>query len=56
MPGRDKGFVFITVCRPALGPSNLAVQWLLGPVFQAVKKPGHEADRAPPASAEVKNA
>jgi len=43
-------FIFITVFRPTLGPTQPPVQWVLG-----VKQLGHEVDHSPPSSAEVKN-
>jgi hypothetical protein len=43
-------FIYSTTSRPALGPTQLLVQWVPG-----VKRPGHEADHSFPSSAEVKN-
>jgi hypothetical protein len=53
-PGRVKNFLFSTASRPALGPSQPPTQWVLGTVSPVVKRPGHEADHSPPASAEIK--
>jgi hypothetical protein len=44
-------FLFTTVSRPALGPT----QWVPGALYLGVKRPGSEADHSPPSSAEVKN-
>jgi hypothetical protein len=38
------------------GPPNLLSNWHRGLLPQGVKRPGREADRTPPPSAEVKNA
>jgi hypothetical protein len=48
-PGRVKNFVFSTSSRPALGPTQLPIQWVPG-----VKRTGREADHSPPTSAKVK--
>jgi hypothetical protein len=42
--------VFSRRSRPAVGPIQLAIQWVPGAV-----SPGYEADLSPPSSAEVKN-
>jgi hypothetical protein len=44
-------FLFITMSRMALGPTQSPIQWVLG-----VKQLGCEVDHSPPSSAEVKNA
>jgi hypothetical protein len=42
------------VSRPALGPTQPPVQWVPGVLSQGVKaRPGRDADRSPPSSAEV---
>jgi hypothetical protein len=41
--------------RPALGPTQPPVGWVLGAVFTGVKWPGSETDHSPPSSAEVTN-
>jgi hypothetical protein len=49
-----KNFLFSTSSRPALGftqPPIQCEQWALS---AGVKRPGHEADHSPPASAQVK--
>jgi hypothetical protein len=40
--------------RPALGPIQPPIQWVLGALSLGVKRPGREADHSPPNSAEVK--
>jgi hypothetical protein len=49
-------FLFTSVFRPALGPTQPLIQWVTGALSLGVKRPGREADHSPPASAEVKNA
>jgi hypothetical protein len=36
------------------GPTQPPIQWVPGAISLEVKRPGHEADRSPPSSAEVK--
>jgi hypothetical protein len=48
-PGGGKNFHFSMSSGPALGSTQLPIQWTPG-----VKLPGHEADHSPPTSAEVK--
>jgi hypothetical protein len=56
-PGRGQGiFLFTTESRPALGPTQPSIQWVLGALSLKVKRPGREADHSPPSSARVKNA
>jgi hypothetical protein len=50
----DRGFVFTTASRTALGPTQPLVQWVPGALSLGVKRPGCEADYSPPSSAEVK--
>jgi hypothetical protein len=40
--------------RPALEPTQLPIQWVLGTISLGVKWPGREADHSPPSSAEDK--
>jgi hypothetical protein len=47
--------LYSTASRPALGPTQLPITWIPGALSVRVKWPGHEADRSPPSSAEVKN-
>jgi hypothetical protein len=48
-----KNFIFSTSSRPALGSTQLPVQWVPGALSSRVKWLGHEADHSPPTSAEV---
>jgi hypothetical protein len=48
-------FLFFTVSRPALRPTQPPIQWVTGGLPSGVKRPGHEADHLPPPNAEVKN-
>jgi hypothetical protein len=59
-PGTDSReeqefFLFSIASRPALGPTQPPIQWVLEALSPEVKRPGHEADYLPPSSAEVKN-
>jgi hypothetical protein len=47
-------FLFTTVSRTALGPTQTPIQWILGALSLGVKRPGREADHSPPSSADVK--
>jgi hypothetical protein len=49
-------FLFTTVSRMALGPTQPPIQWVPGALSLGVKRPEREADCSPPSSAEVKNA
>jgi hypothetical protein len=48
-------FLYSTVSRLALGPTQPPIQWVLGALSLGVKRPGHEAESSPPSSAEVRN-
>jgi hypothetical protein len=48
------GIFLTTVSRPALGPTQPPIQWVLVVLSLKVKRPGREADHSPPPSAEVK--
>jgi hypothetical protein len=48
-PGKGKNFYFSTMFRPALGPTQLPIQWVPG-----AKWPGRQSDYSPPNSAVVK--
>jgi hypothetical protein len=48
-PGRVNNFLYSKSTRPALGSTQLPIQWV-----PTVKLPGREADHSPPASAEAK--
>jgi hypothetical protein len=54
-PGRGKIFHVSTQLRPALGPTQRPIQWVLGILSSGVKQSGREADHIPPSSAEVNN-
>jgi hypothetical protein len=54
VPERGKRFCS-TVFSPALGPTKPPLQWLLRAFSLGLKWQGSEADRSPPASAEVRN-
>jgi hypothetical protein len=47
---------FPTASRPAMEPNQPLTKWVLESLFLGVKRPGREADRSPPFSAEAKNA
>jgi hypothetical protein len=47
-------FLFTTMSRTALGPTQPPLQWVLGAVSLEIKWRGHEADNSPPSSTEVK--
>jgi hypothetical protein len=47
-------FLFDTMTRPALRPTQLPIQWVPGALFLGVKRPGREAGHSLPSSAEVK--
>jgi hypothetical protein len=49
-------FLFTTVPRPALGPTQPPIQWVPGALSLGVKRPEREADHSPPSSVEAKNA
>jgi hypothetical protein len=53
-PGRVKNFLLFMSSRPALGSTQPPIHWVPGAPSSRVKRPGREADRSPPASAEVK--
>jgi hypothetical protein len=53
IPSRGKIFLFSTASRPAMGPTQPPIKWVLGD-FLGVKRPQREANHSPPTSAEVK--
>jgi hypothetical protein len=53
-PGKVRNFLFSTLPRPALGPTQPPIIWVLGALSPGVKRPGREVDYSPPASAKVK--
>jgi hypothetical protein len=48
-------FLFSTVPRPSLRPTQPPMKCALGPLSQGIKQLRHEADRSPPSSVVVKN-
>jgi hypothetical protein len=55
--GRELGiFLFTTVSRLALGPTQPPIQWVPGALSLGVKQLEHEVDHSPPSSAKVKDA
>jgi hypothetical protein len=53
-PGGGKTFLLSALVIPVLGPTQPPLQWEAGALSPGVKRPGREADRSPPTSAEVK--
>jgi hypothetical protein len=49
-------FLFTTVSRTALRPTQPPIQWVQGDHSLGVKRPRREADHSPPSSARIKNA
>jgi hypothetical protein len=49
-------FLFVTLSRTALGPTQPPLQLVPGALSLEVKRPGREADHSTPSSAEAKNA
>jgi hypothetical protein len=43
IPGRGKNFIFSTVSRLALGPTEPPIQWVLAVISLGIKWPGCEA-------------
>jgi hypothetical protein len=54
-PARGNIFLFSTISRPAVGPTQPPIQWVPGPIFPAVKRRKRGADHSLPSSTEVKN-
>jgi hypothetical protein len=48
-------FLYSTVSRSVLGPTQLPIRCVLGAISPGVKRPGREVDQSPPSSTEVKN-
>jgi hypothetical protein len=55
IPGKAKNFVFSTPSLPVLGPTQITIQRVPGPIFSGIKRLRREADHSPPTNAEVKN-
>jgi hypothetical protein len=53
-PQQHKIFLFSTVFRLILGPTQPPNQWVPGALFPGVKWPGRDADHSPLSSAEAK--
>jgi hypothetical protein len=51
----QESFLFSTVPRLALGPTQPHIQWVGGVVSLGVKRPAREADHSRPSSAKDKN-
>jgi hypothetical protein len=49
-----KNFLFSSLSRPALGPTQPPIQWVPRALSAGVKLKGRETDHSPPASSEVK--
>jgi len=47
-------FLLDTMSRPARGPTQPSIQWVLVALFLGVKRLWHEADYSSPSTAEVK--
>jgi hypothetical protein len=54
IPGMIKNFLFSMSSRPALGPTQHSIQWVLAVISLGIKRSVREADNSPPSSAEVK--
>jgi hypothetical protein len=54
IPAGAGKFLFDTVSRPALGPTQPPIQWVIGLISLGVKRPKRETGHSPPSSAEVK--
>jgi hypothetical protein len=48
-------FLYSTASRPALRPTQLPIQWVLGALSPGVERPGREAEYSPTSSAGIKN-
>jgi hypothetical protein len=52
-PARVRSFLFDTMSRPALRPTQPPIKWVPEALSLGVKRPGRENDYSPPFSAEV---
>jgi hypothetical protein len=50
-----ENFMFPTASRPALGLTDLPIEWVTGAASPGVKRQGRDADHFHPSSAEFKN-
>jgi hypothetical protein len=48
IPGKGKIYFFSIKHRPALGPTQTPVNWILGVISQGIKLQGCEIDHSPP--------
>jgi hypothetical protein len=48
-------FLFTTVSRPSMEPTQPPIRWVPGVLSLGGKRPEREADHSPPSSTEVKN-
>jgi hypothetical protein len=55
IPSMSKKFVSSPVSKPALEPTQTTLQYLSVVVSLGLKRPGREADRIPPSTAEIMN-
>jgi hypothetical protein len=55
IPDRGKIFLFPTMSRLVLRPTQLPIQWVSGAISPRVKQQGQEADHSALSRAEVKN-
>jgi hypothetical protein len=55
IPGRGMIFLFSTMSRLVLGPTQHPTQWVPGAPSPSVKREGREADQSRPSSAEVRH-
>jgi hypothetical protein len=53
-PCKVKNFIFSMSSKPALGPTQPPIQWLLRALSPGVKRPGPEANHSLPTRAKVK--
>jgi hypothetical protein len=54
IPVEPRFVYYFKSSRPALGPIQPPIQWILGSLSLRVKRPGHETDHSTSTSAEVK--
>jgi hypothetical protein len=47
-------FLFETVSKPVLGPTQPPIRWVMGALSLGVNRQGREIDHSPPSRAEVK--